>query len=55
MQLCFGVLTPGGTPKDIVNKLAAQIARIIAVPGTKKMLVAHGLDGYTPRRKNSRR
>ncbi|MES2226471.1 MAG: tripartite tricarboxylate transporter substrate binding protein [Pseudomonadota bacterium] len=47
MQLWFGVLAPAGTPKDIVNKLATEIARIIALPDVKEMLVAQGLDGYT--------
>ncbi|MDO8375972.1 MAG: tripartite tricarboxylate transporter substrate binding protein [Aquabacterium sp.] len=45
-QLWFGVLAPAGTPKDIVNKLAAEISRILALPDVKDLLLAQGLDAY---------
>jgi tripartite-type tricarboxylate transporter receptor subunit TctC len=43
-QLWFGVLAPAATPKDIVNKLAAEIARILALPEVKENLAAQGID-----------
>lgn len=43
-QLWFGVLAPAATPKDIVNKLAAEIARILALPEVKESLTAQGID-----------
>nr|AMK59106.1 hypothetical protein Alide2_1848 [uncultured bacterium UPO38] len=46
MQLWFGVVAPAGTPKDIVDKLATEIARIVALPEVKEQFVAQGLDGY---------
>lgn len=31
----FGVLAPAGTPRDIVNKLSAEIAQILSLPDVK--------------------
>jgi tripartite-type tricarboxylate transporter receptor subunit TctC len=39
------VLVPAGTPKDIVDKLYREIARIVALPDVKERLAAIG---YTP-------
>lgn len=48
-QLWFGVLAPAGTPKDILNKLSAEIGRILALPDVKESLAAQGLDtAYLP-------
>lgn len=43
-QLWFGVLAPAGTPKDIVDKLSAEIGRILALPDIRQQLAGHGLD-----------
>lgn len=43
-QLWFGVLVPAGTPPDIVEKLSAQIGKILAMPDVKQQLTAQGLD-----------
>lgn len=43
-QLWFGVLAPAGTPKDIVNKLATEIARILTLPDVKENLMARAVD-----------
>ncbi len=43
-QLWFGVLAPAGTPPDIVEKLSAQIGKILAMPDVKQQLTAQGLD-----------
>jgi len=46
----YGVAVPAGTPKDIVNKLAVEIARIIKLPEVRKGLESEGADfvGDTP-------
>jgi len=46
----YGVAAPAGTPKDIVNKLAVEIARIIKLPEVRKGLESEGADfvGDTP-------
>jgi tripartite-type tricarboxylate transporter receptor subunit TctC len=43
----FGVALPAGTPKDIVNRLAAEIAAAIASPELNALLVAAGLEPET--------
>jgi len=43
-QLWFGVLVPAGTPKDIINKLATEITRILALPDVKENLTAQAID-----------
>ncbi|MCW5612704.1 MAG: tripartite tricarboxylate transporter substrate binding protein [Rubrivivax sp.] len=45
-QLWFGIIAPAGTPKDIVDKIAAETARIIALPDVQEQLIAQGLDGF---------
>jgi len=45
-----GIVAPAGTPKDVVNKLAAEITRIIRAPDMTERLVQMGVDpmGGTP-------
>jgi tripartite-type tricarboxylate transporter receptor subunit TctC len=45
-----GIVAPAGTPKDVVNKLAAEITRIIRAPEMTERLVQMGVDpmGGTP-------
>lgn len=45
-----GIVAPAGTPKDVVNKLAAEITRIIRAPEMTERLVEMGVDpmGGTP-------
>ncbi|MGE5522200.1 MAG: Bug family tripartite tricarboxylate transporter substrate binding protein [Rhodospirillaceae bacterium] len=40
----FGVFAPAGTPPAIVNKLNAEIARILNAPGTKERLASLGAE-----------
>ena len=40
----FGVLAPAATPKDIVEKLSAEFARILRTPDTKEKLLNQGMD-----------
>lgn len=46
----FGVVAPAGTPKAIVDKLAAEIDRILKDPDIRRKLVEQGADpvGGTP-------
>ncbi len=41
-----GLLAPAATPKVIVNKLATEIAAIMALPEVKESLAVMGLDPY---------
>ncbi len=38
----FGVVAPAGTPKAIVDKLSAEIAKILAMPDTRAKLASQG-------------
>jgi len=46
----FGVLAPAGTPKDIVDKLSAAIAKSLATPDVRTRLAHEGAEpvGNTP-------
>jgi tripartite-type tricarboxylate transporter receptor subunit TctC len=46
----FGVLAPAGTPKDVVNRLSAEIAKIAQSPDMRERLAAMGAEpvGGTP-------
>jgi tripartite-type tricarboxylate transporter receptor subunit TctC len=46
----YGIAAPAGTPKDVVNKLQAEIARILAMPDVHDKLIQQGLIpvGSTP-------
>lgn len=46
----FGVIAPAGTPKPIVDRLHAEIARIVKTPEFQKNLAAQGAEpvGNTP-------
>ena len=39
-----GILAPAATPKEIINKLSTEIARIIATPEFRENLVSQGLE-----------
>ena len=40
----FGVAAPGGTPKPIVDKLNAEIVKILHMPDVKERFAAQGVD-----------
>ena len=42
----FGVLAPAGTPKEIVDKLSTEIAKVLAMPDVVSFLSGQGLDPY---------
>jgi tripartite-type tricarboxylate transporter receptor subunit TctC len=43
----FGVLAPKGTPRPIVDRLAAELARAVSSPDLKASLEAQGLQPYS--------
>ena len=43
----FGLFAPAGTPRDIVNRLNAEIVRIMATAGMKARLLDQGADPVT--------
>jgi tripartite-type tricarboxylate transporter receptor subunit TctC len=42
----FGIVAPAGTPKEIVDKLSVEIAKVLAMPDVKSFLIGQGLDPY---------
>jgi len=50
LSVWFGVLAPAGTPKDIVNKLNAEINAALKLPEVRSKLEAAGIEvqGGTP-------
>ena len=40
----YGVWVPAGTPAGVVNKLAKDIARVLAAPDLRDWLTRHGAD-----------
>ena len=41
----FGLLAPAGTPKEIVDKVSAQIQKMLQIPEMKERLASQGADG----------
>jgi tripartite-type tricarboxylate transporter receptor subunit TctC len=44
VRLWYAVLAPAGTPRIIVDKLAAEINRVLAMPDFKEALAKHSID-----------
>ena len=44
MEAWFAILAPAGTPRPIVDRIAADIARVQAVPETRRLITAAGLE-----------
>ena len=47
VSLWFAVLVPGGTPKPIIEKLNADIAKVVADPDYKATLDARGFEAQS--------
>ena len=43
---CYGILAPAHTPREIINKLASEIARIQRMPDFKEKLASQGVEPY---------
>ena len=50
IALWYGVVAPGGTPAPIVQRLNAELAKIVDMPDVRKSLTEQGADmqGGTP-------
>jgi len=46
VRFWYGVLAPAGTPKPIIDKLSAEIKKILAAPDFGDKLVSQGLDPF---------
>ena len=46
----YGVIAPAGTPRPVVDKLSAEIARIVRTPAVRDKLTAQAVEpvGGTP-------
>ena len=42
----FGVLLPAGTPKEIIDKLSTELAKILAMPDIKEKLAGQGVEPF---------
>jgi tripartite-type tricarboxylate transporter receptor subunit TctC len=40
----FGLVAPAGTPRDVVNKLNAEVLRILAMPDVRERFMAQGVE-----------
>jgi tripartite-type tricarboxylate transporter receptor subunit TctC len=45
-QNWYGILAPAGTPVPVVNKMSAEIARILAMPDVSEKLEGQGMDPF---------
>jgi tripartite-type tricarboxylate transporter receptor subunit TctC len=41
-----GIVAPAGTPKPIIDKLSAEVARIVAMPDIRERLINSGMEPY---------
>lgn len=50
VMVWFGVVAPAGTSREIVNKLNAEVTRILAMPDVRERFLAQGVEpvGSTP-------
>ena len=46
LKFWYGVLAPAGTPKEILDKLSAEFARIVVMPDIKEKLSSQGADPF---------
>jgi tripartite-type tricarboxylate transporter receptor subunit TctC len=46
VRLWYAMLAPAGTPKDVVDRISAQIASILAAPDFQATLAKQGLDPF---------
>jgi tripartite-type tricarboxylate transporter receptor subunit TctC len=46
----FGLAGPAGLPRDIAEKISAEVARVLAQPGMREKFIQQGADpvGSTP-------
>jgi tripartite-type tricarboxylate transporter receptor subunit TctC len=44
VPLWYSILAPAGTPRDVINRLSADIARTLALPDVRERLAAQGFE-----------
>lgn len=44
MRVVYGFVVPAATPRDVVNKLSAEIVRIVGLPDYREKISTQGLD-----------
>jgi tripartite-type tricarboxylate transporter receptor subunit TctC len=42
----YGILAPATTPKDIISKLSAEIAKTLSLPEFKRIIASEGMDPF---------
>jgi len=42
----FGILAPTGTPRDVIDKMSAELARIVNLPDTREKLINQGMEPF---------
>jgi tripartite-type tricarboxylate transporter receptor subunit TctC len=50
LTVWFGLVAPAGTPREVIAKLNAEVARILAMPDVRERFLAQGVEpvGSTP-------
>ena len=50
LMVWFGLVAPAGTPREVVQKLNAEVAKILAMPDVRERFMAQGVEplGSTP-------
>ena len=46
LNIWYGLLAPAATPRAVIDKLAADIARVLAMPAIKEQLVSQGMTPF---------
>jgi tripartite-type tricarboxylate transporter receptor subunit TctC len=46
LRTWHGVAAPAGTPKDIIDRLAGEIEKLVAMPDTREKLAAQGFEPF---------
>ena len=46
LNIWYGFLAPAATPKPIIDKLATEVAKVLALPSVKEQLVSQGMTPF---------
>ena len=46
VDVWHGLVAPAGTPKEVIDKLSAEIGKILTLPDIKEFLVNQGFDPF---------
>jgi tripartite-type tricarboxylate transporter receptor subunit TctC len=46
MRFWYGILAPAGVPKDVLDRLSAEIGKIVVAPDMKEKLASQGADPF---------